>query len=108
MQGKSQRVTLADVGAARSGAVEGQPREMGAHRTVEEMCCVVKSIRDRVNSCSVDKCVSLCHNRFDATSGAKVPRLAGGAHLVGDVSREPVRDVLVVGFHHHPDHLFGS
>src|ERR1700722_8357236 len=34
--------------------------------------------------------------------------LVCGAHRVGDVGGEPVSDVLVVGFHHDPDHLFGS
>src|SRR6202044_1211642 len=35
-------------------------------------------------------------------------RLVRGAHHIGDVGGKPVRDVLVVGFHHDPDHLFGS
>src|SRR5271168_3025755 len=34
--------------------------------------------------------------------------LVRGAHHIGDVGGQPVRDVLVVGFHHDPDHLLGS
>src|SRR5271154_3931901 len=34
--------------------------------------------------------------------------LVCGAPRVGDVGGKPVRDVLVVGFHHDPDHLLGS
>jgi hypothetical protein len=66
MQRKPQCITLTDVCAPGRGAVEGQPAEVGAHRAVDQMCRVVKSVRDGVHCCSVDECVSLCHNGFDA------------------------------------------
>jgi hypothetical protein len=35
-------------------------------------------------------------------------RLVRGAYRVGDQGGKPVSDMLVVGFDHDPDHLFGS
>src|ERR1700759_4640148 len=51
---------------------------------------------------------SRCAITGSAGRGARRFPLLGGAPLLGAGGGEPVSDVLVVGFHHDPDHLFGS
>src|SRR6201995_4871545 len=78
-------------------------------RTAPSMRCAVSSNRsatERTAAASTN--ASRCAITDSTRRVARRFRLVCGAPHFGDGGGEPVSDMLVVGFHHDPDHLFGS
>src|SRR6201995_1665340 len=84
-------------------------------RTAPSMRCAASSNRS-ATACIAAASTNASRYAISGSTRRVAPRfqpeattqLVGGARRVGGGGREPVRDMLVVGFHHHPDHLLGS
>src|SRR3984885_627449 len=78
-------------------------------RTAPSMRCAASSNRFATAcTAAASTNASLCAITGSTRRLARRFHLVCGAHCFGDVGGEPVSDVLVVGFHHDPNHLFGS
>src|SRR3984885_6549309 len=78
-------------------------------RTAPSMRCAASSNRSATAcTAAASTNASRCAITGSTRRLARRFRLVRGTYRFGDVGGEPVSDVLVVGFHHDPDHLFGS
>src|ERR1700761_930490 len=78
-------------------------------RTAPSMRCAASSNRSATAcTAAASTNASRCAIPGSTRRVARRFRLVCGAHHVGDVGGKAVSDVLVVGFHHDPDYLFGS
>src|SRR3984957_19257510 len=78
-------------------------------RSAPSMRCAASSNRSATAcTAAVSTNASRCAITGSTRRVARRFHLVGGAHRFGDMGGKSVSDVLVVGFHHDPDHLFGS
>src|SRR6201986_1646281 len=78
-------------------------------RTAPSMRCAASSNRSATAcTAAASTDASRCAITGSTRRVARRFQLVCGAHRVGYMGGQPVRNVLVVGFHHDPDHLFGS
>src|SRR6202012_3832804 len=78
-------------------------------RTAPSMRCAASSNRSATAcTAAASTNASRCAISGSTRHLARRFRLVCGAHHIGAGGGKPVSDVLVVGFHHDPDHLFGS
>src|SRR5271154_5369220 len=78
-------------------------------RTAPSMRCAASANRS-ATACNAAASTNASRCAISGSTRRVAPpfHLVWGAHRIRDVGGEPVSDVLVVGFHHDPDHLFGS
>src|ERR1700733_7508039 len=94
---------------ARPDVVPSKPNLPKWVRTAPSMRCAASSNRSATAcTAAASTNASRCAITESTRRVARRFHLGCGAHRVGDGGSEPVRDVLVVGFHHDPNHLFGS